>query len=92
MNQLDAGDIFGCDDHRLPKALIGDHTAEMHNSIPYSDTELRRLPFILLDGSDHAVANMVIVCSRIRNVPGKTCDGAQEVGTSHNPDQRILPA
>ena len=89
VNQLDAGDIFGRHDRRLPKALIGDHAAQMHNSVPDGDPELHRLPFILLDRCDHAGANVVIVGSWIRNVSRKTCDGAKQVGPRHDPDQRI---
>ena len=86
MNQLDPGDIFRGHNRRLPKALIGDHAAKMHNSVPYRDPKLHWPPFILLYGCDHAAANVVIVGSRIRNVPSKTCDGAKQVSTSYNSD------
>ena len=49
VNQFDARNIFGRHDHSLPKPLIGDHAAQMHNSIPHRDAELHRLPFILLN-------------------------------------------
>jgi hypothetical protein len=33
---------------------------------------------------------MVVIGGWIRNVPSETCDGTEQVGTSHNSDQRML--
>ena len=87
MDRLDTVDIFSGDDGRLSRALIRDHTAQMHDPVTHRDTEMRRLPFVLLDGCDHSAANMVVVGSRIRNVLSKICDGTEQVSSRHNSDQ-----
>ena len=92
MDQLDARDVFGRHDRGLAETLIRDHAGEMDDSIPHGDAELHGLPVILLNRCDYAAANVVIIGGRIRNVSRETCDGAKQVGTCHNPDQRHLRA
>ena len=80
VNQFDAGNIFGCHDRGLPESLIGDHAGEMHNPVPHGDPKLNGVPFILFDGREHAVANVVVIGGWIRNVASEACDGTQEIG------------
>src|SRR6478672_12214438 len=87
VNQLDTVDIFSGDDGRLSRALIRDHAAQMHDPVAHGDAKLRRLPFILHNGRDHAAADVAVVGSRIRNVSSKACDGTEQVSPRYNSDQ-----
>ena len=89
VNQLDARNIFGRHNRRLPETLIHDDAAEMHDPIAHSDAELHRLPIIFLNGCDHSFPNVIIVSRRIRNISGETCHSPKQVRARHNPYKRI---
>src|ERR1700684_3422256 len=87
----DARHIFRHDNGGLACSLLPDAPASTYDAIAHGDAEAERLPWRLPQGSDHLVANVVIIRARIWNVARDAGDSIEKVGAGDDSDQ-LVPA
>ena len=61
----------------------------MDDAVAHDDIEAERAPVVLLDRSDDAAANVVIVGGRVGDFAGEACDRLQQVGARDDADELV---
>jgi len=58
---LHPGDVFRADHGSLPRTLVGDDAAQMHDDVADDDAEAIGTPVVLAERIDDAVTNVIVV-------------------------------
>jgi hypothetical protein len=89
MHLENAFDILGGDDSRLTSLFVDKEAAEMDDPTSDDDVEAERTPFLLHHRAEDAIADVVVIGSRIGHVPARSSDGLKHIGARNDADDLL---
>src|SRR3954447_9442706 len=85
MNLFDSGDVLRANDGSPSRALVRYDSAQMNVTITHDHAETMRAPVIPLESVDNAIADVIVIGSRIGDLAGEDRNRLQQIGARYDP-------